>query len=121
MLFYGYVASLAILLLFDLMELSDNLLFGIICIGLHLSYCYVAQEFNNFRKDEYNFPSVEEDPNVEQRIMRMKLGGYFCCAAGIAAILFSWYLLFQGLITGGYIYLVFFRYKDQEDGDDNFN
>lgn len=54
--------------------------------------------------------------------MRMKIGGILCCTSAIVGVLFSWYFIWQSLLGGLFIYLIFFRYKNKGDGDDdNYN
>lgn len=118
---YGYGISLVILGLNDLYYISSDSIFGgIITVVLHASYCYVIPLFLEFKNNEFMFKSREEDPQVDLKMMRMKLGGYFACASCFFAVFFSWYFIFQVALGAGYIYLVFVRYRSSGDEDDNY-
>lgn len=122
-LMYGFAASLCYLFLRDVIDIFNGYAFlGTVTLALHLSFCGVAPLFKKFKDDDCMLPAEDEDPEVHNKILKMKLGGGFCCCAAISSILLPFYTLNQILVAGLYVYLVFVKYKNgaDDDQDDKF-
>lgn len=96
---------------------------GILCLIVHASFLVVAGLFKDFKEKDFQMATPDEDPEVEDKIFKMKVGGGAACGGAIASFLLPLYALFQLIIGGGFIYLYFVRYKKQEgeDDDDRYN
>lgn len=117
-LMYGFAASLAYLFLRDAIDIfSGSVFLGIVTLALHLSFCGVAPLFKKFKDDDCVLPAEDEDPEIHNKILKMKLGGSFCCCAAISSFMLPLYTINQILVAGLYVYLVFVKYKDGPDGD----
>lgn len=121
---YCFAGSLVYLLLRDLIDLmSGNIFTSIITMTLHLSFCMVAPNFMEFKKNDCNLNTEDEDPLIKVKLLQMKLGGGLCVFAGICAIIMPLYSINQIGVGVLYLYLVFVRYKVSsiEDVDDNYS
>ena len=117
-LMYGFAGSLAYLLLRDFIDIMGGSAFaGVITLVLHCSFCLVAPFFLQFKNNDCQLATEDEDPAIHAKALKMKLGGGFCCCAALSSFILPLYTLNQILVSGLYIYLVFVRYKDGPDGD----